>query len=308
MYRVATYGHYQSALLNLMTAQQSGADAQERVSTKKNATDLVGFGRTSEVLTSLKGSQSRLQGFLDTAEAANARLVFQDLAMNQVDEGITGISEAVNNALSVDNAVTLMLDLENSFQQIRGGLNTKHQGNYLFSGATTDTTPVTANNLTDLAALPTAADAFHNDTLKSVSRVAEGTSLQTGVLADELGTDIVGILRDIQTFNAGPSGPLTGKLTDAQKTFLTAQVQRLKDASVGVVNKIAQTGAMANQIESLIDSQEGQQLQLDEMVGKKTDADMAKALMDLQLSGVAIEASAQVISSLRDASLLNFLR
>lgn len=308
MYRVATYGHYQSALMNLMAAQTRGAEAQERVSTQKNATDLVGFGRQSETLTSLKGAQSRLQGFIDTAEAVTARLTFQDLAMNQVNEGIEGISEAVNNALSADSAITLVLELENNFQQIRNGLNTKHQGAHLFSGATTDTTPVTATSLADLAAAPATADVFHNDTLKSVSRVAEGTSLQTGVLASELGTDIVTILRDIQAFHTGPSGPLSGKLTDAQKTFLTAQVTRLRDASVGVVNQIAQTGSMANQVESVAANQEGQLTSLKKMVSDRTDANMAQAITDLELSEVAIEASAQVVAGLRNVSLLNFLR
>ena len=69
MTRVATFGNYQSALLNLMNTQIRSAEAQERVSTQKNATDLTGFGRKSETLTALKGSQSRIQGFIDTAEA-----------------------------------------------------------------------------------------------------------------------------------------------------------------------------------------------------------------------------------------------
>ena len=46
---------------------------------------------------------------------------------------------------------------------------------------------------------------------------------------------------------------------------------------------------------------------LDELVSNRTDADMAKAVTDLQLSQVAIQASAQVINQLRQVSLLNFL-
>ena len=56
MSRVATFGNYQSALLDLMKAQTRAADAQERVSTQKNATDLTGFGRQSETLTAMKGA------------------------------------------------------------------------------------------------------------------------------------------------------------------------------------------------------------------------------------------------------------
>ena len=77
MTRVATFGNYQSALLDLMKAQTRAADAQERVATQKNATDLTGFGRQSETLTALKGAQSRIVGFMDTAKAVSARLTTQ---------------------------------------------------------------------------------------------------------------------------------------------------------------------------------------------------------------------------------------
>ena len=66
MTRVSTYGNYQSALLDLMSAQSRMADAQQKVNTKKNATDLVGFGRGSETVSALMTSQTRIQTFIDT--------------------------------------------------------------------------------------------------------------------------------------------------------------------------------------------------------------------------------------------------
>ncbi|MFO0412775.1 MAG: hypothetical protein ACK51B_07915, partial [bacterium] len=89
MTRVATFGNYQSALLELMSAQTRAAEAQQRVSTQKHATDLTGFGRQSETLTALKGAQSRIQGFLDTGEAVSARLTTQDLALGQINDAIS---------------------------------------------------------------------------------------------------------------------------------------------------------------------------------------------------------------------------
>jgi flagellar hook-associated protein 3 FlgL len=308
MTRVATFGNYQSALLDLMAAQTRAADAQERVSTQKNATDLTGFGRQSETLTALKGAQSRIQGFIDTGEAVGARLTTQDLAMNQVNDGISGLREAVGSVLATDSAGSLMLELEGYFQTVRGGLTMRHQGAYLFAGASTSTVPVNVANLAELAAAPDVASVFDNDTLKTASRVAEGTTLETGVLADELGTEVMEILRDIQLYHAGPSGPLTGKVTETQKTFLTAQLARLEQAGTGVIDKIAKTGSMANQVEMVGKSHEAQLGSLDQLVSNRTDADMAKAVTDLQLSQVAIQASAQVISQLRTVSLLNYLR
>ena len=180
MTRVATFGNYQSALLNLMNTQIRSAEAQERVSTQKNATDLTGFGRQSETLTALKGAQSRIQGFIDTAEAVSSRLTTQDLAMNQINDGISGLREAIGDALSTDSAGSLMLEMEGNFQSIRGGLNMRHQGGYLFAGASTTTAPLDAANLTELSAAPSVASVFRNDTLKTASRVADGTTLETG--------------------------------------------------------------------------------------------------------------------------------
>lgn len=307
MTRVATYGNYQSALLDLMAAQTRAAEAQERVSTQKNATDLVGFGRQSETLTALKAAQSRIQGFMDTADAVSARLTTQDIALNQVVDGIAGIRSSVGNSLASDSAGSLMLELEGMFQSVRGGLNMRHQGGYLFSGAKTNVPPLDITNLSELEAAPDVASIFRNDTLKTASRVAEGTTLQTGFLADDVGTEVMEILRDIQIYHTGANGPLTGKLTETQKTFLTAQLSRLDQASTGAIDKTATTGALAKQVENLTISHQAQMGSLDELVSNRTDADMAKAVTDLQLSQVAIQASAQVINQLRQVSLLNFL-
>lgn len=308
MTRVATFGNYQSALLDLMKAQTRAADAQERVATQKNATDLTGFGRQSETLTALKGSQSRIQGFIDTGAAVTARLTTQDLAMGQIKDAINGVREAIGGALATESAGALMLDLEGEFQSARGGLNTRHHGGYLFAGASTSTAPVAATNLSELLAAPSVASLFSNDTLKTASRVAEGTTLETGFLADEIGTDILSILRDIQSFHGtAGSGPLTGRLTEPQKAFLTAQLTRLDQAGTAVVDKMARTGSLARQVESITTAHEAQKSALDQLVSGRTDADMAVAITDLQLSQVAIQASAQVISQLRQVSLLNYL-
>lgn len=307
MNRVATFGNYQSALLDLMKAQSRAAEAQERVSTQKNHTDLVGFGRQSETLTALKGAQSRIQGFIDTGEAVSARLTTQDLAMNEVLDGVQGLRESVGNALSTDSSGSVMQELEAYFQSIRGGLTMRHQGAFLFAGASTSTLPVNVATMADLAAAPSVASVFDNDTLKTASRVAEGTTLETGFLAEELGSEVFTIMRDIQLYHASANGPLSGKLTEVQKTFLTTQLGRLEQAATGVIDKIAKTGSMANQVESVTKSHEGQLGSLEELVANRTDADMAVAITDLQLSQVAIQASAQVISQLRQVSLLNYL-
>ncbi|WGM48357.1 hypothetical protein KOAAANKH_03255 [Brevundimonas sp. NIBR10] len=309
MNRVSTPGNYQSALLNLMNAQAQQTDAQTRLSTQKNATDMAGFGRGAENLTTLKAATSRVQSFLDTGEAVAAKLATQDQALNQINDSIGTARSAIGSVLASESADVLMLELRGQFQSIQNGLNAEHQGVYLFGGGNTGQAPVNVSTMAQLAAAPDVASTFDNDSLTPVSRLGEGRSIQTGYLAEDIGTAIFQIFRDIQAYNDDPAtGPLTGKPTEAQKDFLTAQLSRLDAASTDTIEVIARNGSLAKQVETTNASHQGQVETLDAMVASKTDADLARALTDLQLSQVAVQASAQVLSKLGESSLLNYLR
>lgn len=305
MTRVSTFGNYESALANLMFAQTRANNAQERVSSQKVATDLTGFGRQSETLTALKSTQSRIQGFMDAAGAVSERLSAQDLALNRVADGTGGARQAIADALAAGRLDGLMLEIQGQFQIVQDGLNAKHQGRYLFAGGNVERAPVEVMTLAELAAAPGVADAFSNDTLKHKSRVDEGTVLETGFLADEVGSEIFQIFRDIQAFHQ--TTPLTGGVDDATRDFLTDILKRLDAGRETVTDTAARNGSMQNRVDAVIASQTQQKNALDEVLAGKTDADMAQAITDLELSQVAIQAAAQVINQLRSVSLLNFL-
>lgn len=305
MNRVSTFGNYQSALLDLMAAQTRAQNAQERVSTQKVATDLSGFGRSSETLTALKSTQSRIQGFIETGESVASRLGTQSLALGRVAEGVGGAREAIAAALASGRTDGLMLELQGHYQIAQDGLNARHQNRYLFAGSQSATPPVTAMTLADLADLPAASGAFVNDSLKQVSRLDEGTLMETGFLASDIGAAAFEIFRDIQLFHEAT--PMNGGMDDATRDFLTAQLTRLDNARETVTNFGARNGSLQNRVDSILAAQTTQKVALDEILAKKTDADLAQALTDLELSQVAIQASAQVINQLRQVSLLNFL-
>ncbi|HEX8471275.1 MAG TPA: flagellin, partial [Brevundimonas sp.] len=184
-----------------------------------------------------------------------------------------------------------------------------HQGSYMFAGSNTSTAPVTVSSMAELAAAPSVVSTFTNDSLPPTSRLGEATTVRTGYLADDIGTTIFQIFRDIQAYSNDPlTGPLTGKPNAAQKTFLTAQLSRLDGASASTIDVTSRNGSLAKQVDSTNDSHKAQVAQLGEMVSAKTDADLARAVTDIQLAQIAVQASAQVISQLKDTSLLNYLR
>jgi flagellar hook-associated protein 3 FlgL len=306
MTRISTYGNYQSALLDLMRAQERQLDANQRVSSQKVATDLRGFGRGAETLTAMKSAQSRVQGFIDTGEAVSARLATQNLAMERMGEGVQGARTAIANALASGRLEGLVQEVQTYFQMVQDGLNSRHQGRYLFSGGLVNTPPVNTNAMADLSALPSAADAFDNDNLLTDTRLDEGTAIRTGFLANNLGLESFEIFRDIQVFH--DATPLTGQLDAASEAFLKTAMTRLDEAYENITNNNARNGGMQNRVDAILTSQRAQRDSLAEIVGKRTDADMAAAVTDLEAAQIALRASAQVITGLRDTSLLNFLR
>lgn len=316
MTRVSTYGNFQSALLDLMAAQTRGVEVQKQVSTRKVATDLAGFGRQSETLTALKSTQARLQGFIDTGETVAARLAAQDLAFSQIADGTQGARQAIADALAAGRADGLMNELQAQFQMALSGLNSRHQGRYLFSGGKVETPPVAVSTLAELAAAGSVGAALVNDQLRQTSRVDEGVAVRTGYLASEIGefqrgappvTDSpLNIFRDLQQFHETTA--INGRPDEATIAFLTEILGRLDQAHQAVTNQAAANGAMQNRVEAVLKSHDDQKIALEALLSKKTDVDMARALTELELSQIAIQASARVVDQLRQSSLLNYLR
>ena len=306
MNRVSTLGSFNSALLNLMSSQRKLEAANEQVSTQRKATDLGGFGRSSETVTALNSTHARITQFKEAGETAAARLTTQALAFDRIIDGAQSTRQAIADAIAAGRLDGLMAELGNQFQSIQDGLNTSHQGVYLFAGGRVDQAPVPQTDLQGLAASPTVAQLFRNDNLKQTSRIDEGSYVQTGFLASEMGTELYNILRDIQLYHQG--APLTGKPTAATEDFLKQQMERLDAARETITAHGANNGAMQTRVDAVIAMQEKQLITLEELTTDKTHVDMTRAITELQLAQTAIQASAQVVSQLRDVSLLNYLR
>lgn len=305
MSRVTTYGNNQSALLNLMTAQQRASEAQNRFSTGKVATDLVGFGREAATVNALKSTQLRVQTHIDTNKAVADRLSAQDLAIGQIAEAATSARLAIANAIAAGRMDGLKEELKIQFQVVSDALNAQHQGQYLFSGGVSDAKPSAVPTLDALAATATVDDAFANGHLRQASRLDDNVVMDTGFLANELGGELFQIFKDVMTLDA--TTPLAGPIDGAMDTALTELMQRFEGAAKTVINEQARNGIYQSRVEDLIKSNTVKADTLEIMLSEKTDADMAKAVTDLELAQVALQASAQVVSQLRQVSLLDYL-
>ncbi len=307
--RISTAETWNSALLNLQNAQQRQNDANNQVSTQKVATDLMGYGRSSEIIAAYQTTLSRTNSYIDINKTVTERLSSQDLALNNTSQAASDAKDSIMNALASGSGSALMEGLQGNFATALDGLNYEHNGQYLFGGGNDATAPVTATSLSALATAQSFDGVFVKGTVKKTSRIDSNTTLQTGMLASDLGQAMMQTFQDIAKYNADPAtGPFGDQLTDAQKTFLTQKQQEFSAEYDKLVEQVSLNGTLQNRVDNSQKSLQGQADSLTQLVGDRTDADMSKAYSNLQQAQVAVQASAQVLSNLNTTSLLNYLK
>jgi flagellar hook-associated protein 3 FlgL len=305
--RVSTGSNYSVMTSNLMRSQIRQNDIGAQVSSQKIANDLKGYAKNAEVLTGMRSAQAKIDGLLDQTKLVSNRLDMQETGINQLSDATKSAREAIANAMAAGNAQTLMQQLQASFGDAVQGLNTKSNGKYVFGGAQTDTAPTSATTMADLTAAAATSDLFHNDQYVQTSRIDEQTSVQTGMLADKLGTGVFDAFKQVQAF-VDANGPFTGNLTDTQTQFLKGMLGTFDTAYTGTVTEQGKNGLVQKRFESAQVDLQDQADTLTGMVGGIVDVDMAEAVTRLQAAQLAVQASAQVFSTLQASSLLNVLK
>jgi flagellar hook-associated protein 3 FlgL len=308
MDRVSTAGNYSAILANLMAAENRQVDAENRVSSQKNGNSLKDFANKAETLTAMTTVDKRLTAYQDGNTAIAAKLTTQDTALNGVADSATAVRQAISDALANDNADSLMEVVQGQFQGAVSNLNAQFDGKYLFAGGKVTTQPVTATQLSDLTSGPPISSFFQNDSFKVQAKLDDSTTVTTGQLASDLGTNMMTSFQALQAFDQGASGPLSGQLTDAQRTFLQGQLASWDTIGTDLTSATAQNGIVQKQVDTVATSLVDQQNTLTGMIGNITDADMAKAATDLSSAQLSVQATAQVLQVMQGSSLLTLLR
>lgn len=308
--RISSSQVWSNALNNLMDAEQRQVDAGTQVSTQKVATDLAGYGSGSAVIAAYQASLAKTNGYLGVAQTVSDRLTGQDLALNTTSQAASDAKDTIMTALASGDSTSLMQGLQSAFSESLNGLNYKYNGSYLFSGGNDDTPPVSISSMSQLSGgAVTVASVFTNGSVKKASTIDANTTIQTGMLASDLGTKMMQIFKDIQDYNDNPAtGPFASPLTDAQTQFLTQKSQEFSAAYDDLTNQTAVNGTMQSRVDATTTSLQGQADSMTKLIGDRTDANMSQAVTALQQAQIAVQASAQVLSNLNSVSLLNYLK
>lgn len=310
MYRVTTNGNYNLVLSNIMLAQQKQMEAGDKVATQKNGSNLKDYARNAEMLTAMRSVETRLGGYLEQNKLIADKLTTQDFALTQLGDAAASTKQAIEEAIATGRTDTLMQEIEAQFRNSVSAMNSRYGGKYLFAGGKIDTQPVTADDLSDLTdpLTPLISDFFQNDDFVTEHKVDDATTVKTGLLADDIGTPLLAAYKALQAFHEGASGPFTGNLTDAQRTFLESQLAVWDDVASDVIDTTARNGMMQARVDGVKEDLVTRRNSLKGMIGDIVDADMPTASVELEKATLALQASTQVFITLRDSSLLNALK
>lgn len=308
--RVSTVGSYTAILTNLLASQSKQAEAGEQVATQKNGRDLKDYARSAEMLTGMRSLQTRLNVYSEQNKMISDKLTTQDMALTQVMDAADASRQAILDALASDRADTLMEELQAQMRNAVEGMNTRYGGKYLFAGGQVDTKPVTAAVLSDLTAMPVGdvSSAFQNDGFRTQAKLDDSTTVTTGVLSSDIGTEMLTAMQSIQAFHEGGSGPFTGRLTAAQRTFLQNELANWDTVRSNVTQTVGKNGLVRQRVDKVKDDLVIRTNTLAGMMGDIVDADMAKAAVNLESAQMAVQACTQVFLSLQSSSLLNLLK
>ena len=227
MVGIATATTYSGILAALNSAQAAENSAIAQISSGMKATDLKGYGANAETLTAMQTVQAKVTSYLGQTQVLSDKLSTQETALKAVASAAQGASAAVTNALGSGDGSTVMQALEGYFQDASGALNTQFNGEYLFSGGQVNTPAVSSTTLTNLTTVAVQS-VFHNDQTTPSAQLDGSTTVQTGYLADQVGSPLFTALQAIASYDQGPNGPFGAK--EAGEGSLAAILPALTNA------------------------------------------------------------------------------
>ncbi|MGN6516213.1 MAG: flagellin [Rhizomicrobium sp.] len=306
--RISTNSQSQILLAQIQQAENKLSNTQQQIASGKVSGTYSGIGDKTAMLEAARSASNRADAYKNTTTVALNQANLQDSQLSTLSDLANQLRQAITTAVGNNDGSTLMTTAQGIFDQAVQILNSKDtNGNYLYGGDKNGQAPVSATNLNDLTSLASASDAFQNGTVASSVMVGDGQNVTVGMLASDIGTQLMQTLKNIADYNAGPDGNFSTALDSTQSDFLSGQIQTASAAANQINNAAAANGNTYNQLQEASDNQTTMSNLFQGFVSNIEDVDMPTAITQLNQEQTALQASLEVTAQLNQISLLNYL-
>ncbi len=305
--RIGTFANTQLLLSQIQKAENNVTTTDQQVASGKLADTYSGYGDKTALMEAARSSAARADANVAAAQQASTRLDLQDSLLSQLSDLAQNVRQTLTKAAADQDATSLMTTLQGYFAQAVQILNSKDASGYIFGGDNNQVPPVTVSDLATLGGLGSISSAFANGSVKTSVRVGDNETVQVGLLASDLGTQLFSLFQQVQQFDADASGPFNAKTSAAQQSFLEGSIQTAADAAAGVSTEAAGNGIRYKQVQDSISLLQSTSTVYKGFVSNLEDVDIAQALSKLQQNQVALQAAFKMTSTLNQDSLLNYI-
>ncbi len=306
--RIGTAAHANLMLTQILKAESAVDTANRQVVTGKVSTTYSGYGDKTALMEAARSAAARSDANVGAATQVSTRLDLQDAQLNQLSELVSQVRQTLTKSAADQDATALMSQMQGFYNQAVEILNAKDSNGYVYGGDNNQVPPVTATDLNSLAALPSVADAFVNGQVKTTVRIGESQTVEVGMLASDVGSQLLTLFQQVAQFDSGANGPFATKTTPAQQAFLESSIQTVSNAAEGVNAASAVNGIRYQMVQDTMTQLKARSSVYSSFVSSIQDVDMPEALSRLNQSNIALQAAFQVTATLNRTSLLDYLK
>ena len=256
---------------------------------------VLDYRQTLNTIDQYQDNIQRGKTYLDITET-NLKLV-DDLLM-----GIRAISQAEAGGTAESRQLAAE-DVKNLFDQVLDIANSKLNGNYMFSGYQTKTAPFSRDD-SQVSTYDKFSVAYNGDAGDVRFIIAENTEVTIPANGEAMFHDpnppavsVFDIMRD-----------LIVALENDDTTAISAQSGQIDLARTQLNNFRSANGPIMHQFEATENHWQNYRPKIEELLGKEEDADIAKAVVELQSIELAYQTTIATAARIIQPGLINFLK
>ena len=305
--KVSTSQIFERATTQMSKQQAKVADMQTQLATGKQIVRPSDNPEQGALIQRLSTALNRQDVYAGNLETINNRLNAEESALMSSENIMQRVRElavqAINASLSASDRSIIATEVSALRNELVSLANSQDvSGNYVFSGAMTQTQPFAENAEGEIS--------YRGDQTRTMVDVSDqrqlllnrpGNEVFASVLrqSDE-GAERVGFFTVIDDFTAA--------LTNDNQVQLQASLSEISDLTESVGLAMADVGSRMNIVESQVDGLADAKLRYQELLSDAEDLDYASAITQLTSEIMSLEAGQSSFAKISQLSLFDYIR
>ncbi|MBR1159827.1 flagellin [Bradyrhizobium elkanii] len=301
MMRVATFAQSDQMISSALRVQAVMANEQVQESSGLQSEDFGGYGSGAGRVINLQVSVTRAQSYIDASQLADNKVQVMYSAVGSVTDIITQLRTQLSAATTGSSTATASVInyAQQAMAQMQGLLNTQYDGEYVFSGARTDTAPADLSSFgTGTGSLTTSDTSYYKGDSEIASvRVSDSQSISYGITADNPAFEqVMRLLKFV------------GNSSNLSSSDVSQALDLASDALDATSTVQAKLSTAASQIETASTNQSDYQNFAKTLSTDLTSVDVAAVTAQLSTYQAQLTASYSAISKIQSMNLASYLR